>query len=76
MNDKWNPFDTAPKDGRKILAYEKWNDVPFILYWNDIHNYWCVDRSNFDTDGNAYVIDTVNRSNIIGWLDFPPIARW
>ena len=44
----WQPIETAPKDGRTILAYGCWPihptvpDIAFV-YWDEDSNWWAFD---------------------------------
>ena len=38
---KWRPFDSAPKDGREILAaFPKQGNAVIMVRWSTIHGYW------------------------------------
>ena len=44
----WQPIETAPKDGRTILAYGCWPNFPSVpdvafVYWDEDSNWWAFD---------------------------------
>jgi hypothetical protein len=51
MEPKWQPIDTAPKDGTDIIVYRPKFDGPYIPevgtdYWHERLNCWGNSRSN------------------------------
>lgn len=42
--DKWQPIETAPKDGTKFLAWRRHSTIPIIVFYNeDYDQYECND---------------------------------
>jgi hypothetical protein len=44
----WQPIETAPRDGRTILAYGCWPNFPSVpdvafVYWDEDSNWWAFD---------------------------------
>ena len=39
--DGWQPIDSAPKDGTKILAWSGFWDKHHLIRWNQGENAWC-----------------------------------
>jgi hypothetical protein len=40
---RWKPIDTAPKDGRKFIAYTSYGDMLFTAHWNKEAEQWYTD---------------------------------
>ena len=45
--DKWQPIETAPKDGSLFLAYRKHTTRPLITRWDVSYGEWEDDNSGF-----------------------------
>ena len=60
-NDIWQPMDTAPKDGTKIIVCTKWNDfVPWVSW-----------------DGKVWMSDFIRwNAQPIAWMPFPDPPAW
>ena len=75
----WQPIETAPKDGTRVLLREQYNDVPIIGYYRDYFGQrfgkWCADQTNYDTDGNACVIDKLVQELISHWQPLPQAPK-
>lgn len=67
---RWLPIETAPKDGRSILLFEQHEDVPIVGYWWTNRG-WRADKSVYDTDGDACVIDKICQENVTHWMPLP-----
>jgi hypothetical protein len=54
----WQPFETAPKDGRSILVYMKNQDPGeeySVIQWSDLHRSWqLVHTGTYAVDGDVY----------------------
>ena len=47
----WQPIETAPKDGTRILAYCAGGDWQDVIYWEASWQgapFWCSDRTKTD----------------------------
>lgn len=55
----------------RYLVYEKWNDTPFIGYYNNVRKNWNIDTSNYDTNGNAIVIGNILSNDVTHWMELP-----
>jgi hypothetical protein len=72
VKDKLPPTDD--KYRKPVLVHEKWNDVPFIGYYSETHG-WIVDTSNFDTNGDAIVIEKIDTDDIDYWMEIPELIK-
>lgn len=68
---RWQPIDTAPKDGSLLILWESYEVEPFIGRWNDFRSRWVASTAHYDTDGNACVIDTVYSPAVTHWMPIP-----
>lgn len=56
---KWQPADTAPKDGEFILSY--WDETMDIVFWSELSGKWV------NQDGYTREVD--------GWMSIPAIPE-
>ena len=63
----WQPIETAPKDGTVVLLWERYNDVPIVGAYSTHRGKWYADASNYDTSGDAVVIDKLLQEYITHW---------
>lgn len=65
--DAWQPMETAPKDGRSIVAcIGRVDDFHVVVYWNEVENPqfpWTA------SDGGA----NYPESAFTHWLQLPPL---
>jgi hypothetical protein len=75
----WQPIETAPKDGRKILVYE--NGEAFCVAWQVDYDIiypktkaaqerakrWCIPESYQDEQGGFFTVD-----NPTHWAEIEP----
>ena len=65
---KWQPIETAPKDGTEILAYNRYGRM--IVAWDDHDKWWVVRAEGEDVYGvDGWLIINVER--IDGWKPLP-----
>jgi len=69
---KWQPIETAPKNGENVLLWEKYSDYPVVGYFSHRRNMWFACTEHYDTNGDASVIDTLSQSCITHWMPLPP----
>lgn len=77
VKDRLPPITSHHKHGNfsdTVIIHEKWNDTPFIGYLREGAG-WCVDTINFDTSGDAVVIDNINTNEIDYWMEIPEIPK-
>jgi len=67
---QWRPIETAPRDGSRVLLFEKYEDVPFVGYWWG-NREWVADQTFYNTDGDACVIDIVSQQFVTHWMPLP-----
>lgn len=67
----WRPIETAPKDGREVLLFERWTDVPFVGYWGERENKWEAHRSHYTVKGDGVVKSSLCQSDILHWMPLP-----
>ena len=63
---KWQPIETAPKDGTIILVAIEHSNGPLlhdIVWWNDYRDYW-------ESAGYDWKYDEVE--HIFHWMPLPP----
>ena len=34
MSSEWQPIETAPRDGKPILGWCKWEEAAAVVYWH------------------------------------------
>lgn len=69
---KWEPIETAPKDGSSLLLWEQYSTSPFVGYWHGDN--WHVSHEHVDAEGGwdgAYVVDKLSMP-ITHWAQLPP----
>ena len=64
MFDKWG--NSIP-----VIVHEKYNTIPFIGYYNNVRKDWSADTSNYDTNGDAIVIERIESSLVDFWMELP-----
>jgi hypothetical protein len=60
-DDPWQPMDTAPKDGTKIIVCTRDDDFVPWVFW----------------DGKDWMSDFIRWNGCpIAWMPFPPSPSW
>lgn len=72
---KYQPIETAPKDGTDVLIWQRWCYVPIVASWQ---NYglssggrWYANFEHYDCDSDACVMSTLDQSLITHWAPLP-----
>ncbi|NJB80339.1 DUF551 domain-containing protein [Xanthomonas arboricola] len=70
---EWQPIETAPKDGTRILVWCEHEDYPFPAYWFEHPRFsaWLAFKSHLTTDGDANVVDYFSQQSISHWMPLP-----
>lgn len=68
---KYQPIDTAPKDGTEVLLWEKYGYVPVVALYSVQAGKWRASREHYDVDGDAYLVDTLCQEIITHWAPLP-----
>jgi hypothetical protein len=71
---KWQPIETAPKDGTRILLRERWAGYPFVGYWTG--RLWTGETEHLKAEGGwdgAIIVDHTTQADIFEWC---PIPAW
>lgn len=63
--------DELPENLDEVLVFEKWNDTPFIGYYNKKFKNWYVDSSYIEIVGDAYREDNISQKDITHWMKLP-----
>lgn len=72
IQPQWQPIETAPKDGTRIMLWEQYSDVPFVGWWLD--RGWTVSHEHVDAEGGwegAIVVDAIHQEMITHWMPLP-----
>lgn len=70
----WRDISSAPKDGTKILLWEKWSEVPFIGYWINDREQWTACKGHLQAYGGwegAYIDDDFYVPDLTKWMPLP-----
>lgn len=73
--DRWQPIETAPKDGRYLLLWEQYGEAPFVGYWAKVR--WSVCHEHVDAQGGwdgAIVVDNL-QCPITHWMALPAAPK-
>jgi hypothetical protein len=71
---EWNPIETAPKDGTRVLLTIQWDDDLVIASW--IRGSWLADNSFIELRGDASMHSAIPQGDILGWMPIPePLWR-
>ena len=70
---KWQPIETAPKDGADVLLWERYSDVPFVGYWYEKRfiKKWAVNTEHYCINGDASFGDQLTQNLITHWMPLP-----
>ncbi len=68
---KWQPIETAPKDGTYVLLSEKYRYVPVVGYYSIQSRRWRASQEHYDVDGDGYIVDTLCQELITHWMPAP-----
>ena len=73
--NKWQPIETAPKNGESIFLYEEYADVPFVGRWE--HSGWVSDKRHLDIYDDSIVYELFEQSAITHWMPIMalPVAK-
>jgi len=67
---KWQPIESAPKDGSFILLWERFSSSPFVGYWLK-NGGWYPQTEFVLVIGDAYLTDNISQSLITHWMPLP-----
>ena len=73
IQPQWQPIETAPKDGTRIMLWEQYSDVPFVGWWM-AGGHWTVSHEHVDAKGGwegAIVVDRIEQKFITHWMPLP-----
>lgn len=75
---KWQPIDTAPKDGTHVLLWIKYGDFPVVGYWfthqgTDLG--WQMEKEHFEVSCATYCyggsVCNAYRTTPTHWMPLP-----
>ena len=72
LQPQWQPIESAPKDGTRIMLWEQYSDVPFVGWW--VPSAWTVSHEHVDAVGGwegAIVVDRIEQKFITHWMPLP-----
>lgn len=72
---KWQPIETAPKNGSFIMLSGRYCDVPVFARWGVLPRSWIASTEHYEVNGNASIDDTVDdqikAGYITHWMPLP-----
>lgn len=74
----WQPIETAPKDGTKVLIWEQYSRTPVVTSysgytnkWGQVVGSWSACKEHYDVDGDAWLTDRLYQDLITHWMPLP-----
>ena len=65
---EWQPIETAPKDGTRVLAFYSADEIIYDVVWNDPDDGWSDVLGFVSTDGE---IENFNQPDLTHWMPLP-----
>ncbi len=65
---EWQPIETAPRDGTRLLLWAAWNDEPVIASW-------CVSRAPYSFEGWSTGWQTAGNYDV-GYEALMGVTHW
>lgn len=73
---KWQPIETAPKDGTEFLAYDSRTKKMDVCFMNNWHGPWTCQQSQMDGELGPFIDEFGHKSaDITHWMPLPEPPR-
>ena len=64
-------IENAPKDGRYMLLYDRYEKEPYLGYWSLNKNKWCFDIRDIVINGDATYDNEIDESYLYAFRPLP-----
>jgi len=72
--ERWRPIETAPRDGTRILLWERFTDYPVVGYW--LNESWNAETESYEVSCGTWcyggcVYDCIDPKQVTHWQPLP-----